>query len=513
MALEGDENISSAAITHDGGLLAVATTREVKIFQLLQTGPEAGSSLRIRKLDTPSISAPKLVRFAPDGKWLTVITTVNEVNLARIIRSDDPMDRPRILPKLLSLQRLRRDTWQSPLNGIHGTYNQSISHADFSADGAVFAVADLGGYIDTWVTEGHEDPTAPELDVDESALSSNGDDESENDEDFRRQITFLGQRWIRNPSAHLLPRLDSTPVLLSFEPVPEESRPEPNGNPAVHPTRHNPHPHSHDIPHTEHRLLAVSATHQLFFFDVLAGRLSEWSRRNPPTSYPSQYRMLKSPAKGCIWHVQEQQRIWLYGDGWLFMFDLSQDLPVPDSPETSLVPNSSGEGSSKRSKKRKREAEKDISRKGVSGAGDAVREKDAPVTRMSRFKSGQDNTAIRTTQIDLQTAAESDEEVDDNIGALADLRRSTRQDGVSRPTNPAVYGDSSTAEMDLTEAGNEDTLERRHEKQEHWWHTFKYRPILGMVPIGRDDQPLEVVLVERPSWDLDLPPRFVGAHE
>lgn len=42
------------------------------------------------------------------------------------------------------------------------------------------------------------------------------------------------------------------------------------------------------------------------------------------------------------------------------------------------------------------------------------------------------------------------------------------------------------------------------------WMTYKYRPILGMVKIGGDedeekgesDSPLEVVLVERPMWDL-----------
>jgi U3 small nucleolar RNA-associated protein 4 len=35
-----------------------------------------------------------------------------------------------------------------------------------------------------------------------------------------------------------------------------------------------------------------------------------------------------------------------------------------------------------------------------------------------------------------------------------------------------------------------------------------------MLPIGGSvGQTPEVVLVERPSWDLDLPARFVGSHE
>jgi U3 small nucleolar RNA-associated protein 4 len=54
----------------------------------------------------------------------------------------------------------------------------------------------------------------------------------------------------------------------------------------------------------------------------------------------------------------------------------------------------------------------------------------------------------------------------------------------------------------------------QQKRSDPWWHTFKYRPILGMLPIGPSaGQALEVVLVERPSWDLDLPARFVGQHE
>jgi len=70
------------------------------------------------------------------------------------------------------------------------------------------------------------------------------------------------------------------------------------------------------------------------------------------------------------------------------------------------------------------------------------------------------------------------------------------------------------------------------------WHTFKYRPILGIVPLDEyveegedrsivesdgvnggpvDDSGtgfgVEVALVERPLWDLDLPPRYQGDQE
>lgn len=71
------------------------------------------------------------------------------------------------------------------------------------------------------------------------------------------------------------------------------------------------------------------------------------------------------------------------------------------------------------------------------------------------------------------------------------------------------------------------------------WSTYKYRPILGIVPIGvltegdgevvdgndqralghgedpsnRRPWGMEVAIVERPLWDIDLPPRYYGDQE
>ncbi|KAF1966986.1 WD40 repeat-like protein [Bimuria novae-zelandiae CBS 107.79] len=495
LALQGEENISSVSITRDGTLLAVSTAREVKLFQLLDTSAETDSGIRIRKLELPLTLGARIVRFTPDGKWLATIDVANEVLMTRIIRAED--ERPRALQKISRLQRLDRGGDSSgALSSASGQYSRSISHADFSSDGTVFAVADLAGYVDTWVTEGHEDITAPEVDAYASdAASADEDDESEDGHSFKERITFRGQRWIRNPSAHLFPRLRCAPALLSFEPVTESaSRPEPRGNPAVHPTRRNPHAHSHEVADTEHRLLVVSADQQLYLFEVLAGRMSEWSRRNPPSSYPTQYRILKSPAKGCIWDIQHQQRLWLYGEGWLFMFDLSKDLPIPDTVEAHDAIH--GEDvESKASKKRKREGP----RKGVSGAGDAVPVKDAPVTKLRRFDSAEDDESRVPAQIDLHDTqtADFDEEFDDEQGALVSLRRS------KEVVDATITGDRV----------QESAAEQRKRSPEPWWHTFQYRPILGLVPIGKQGQSLEVVLVERPSWELDLPPRFVGAHE
>jgi U3 small nucleolar RNA-associated protein 4 len=509
LALKGDENISSVSITRDGGLLAVATVREVRLFQLIETMSEAGSGLRIRKLEMPSSIGARIVRFTLDGRWLAIITPTNHIFSARVVREDDPLDRPRVLHKLFPLHRLPRERLPSDsLNGTAGEYGRAVTHAEFSTDGTVFAVADLAGYIDTWVTEGHEDLTAPEVDVDEAAISSMDDDESDKEEDVKEHITLLGQRWIQNPSTQSFPRLDSAPALLSFQPTLDaDSPPEPNGNPAVHPTRNNPHPHSHEIPNTEHRLLVVSADRQLYLFDVLAGHLSEWSRRNPPSIYPSKYRNLKSSAKGCIWDVTEQQRIWIYGEDWMFMFDLSGDLPIPETIDASDLGSGADEVDTTNAKKRKREAK---ARKGKSGAGDAVPERDAPVTKMRKYQRDEDDpTRTHATLHDARMTTDSDDEDDSEHNALIKVRR---QDGAA---NGMSNGNGLPKSMDLVtkqDADGEVVLQER--EAERWWHTFKYRPVLGIVPIGgAEGEPLEVVLVERPSWDLDLPPKFMGAHE
>jgi U3 small nucleolar RNA-associated protein 4 len=492
LALQGEENIISVSITRDGGLLTVATAETVKLFQLLQPQAGAGAGLRIRKLEMPAIAGAKTVKLATTGRWLAAITASDEVQLVRIVRTDDPADAPRALEKIQPLHRLdRATTSKSPLSGPSGSYERSITLANFSQDGNVFAVVDLAGYVDTWVIEGHEDSTAPEVDIDESARAATEDDDSEDEEEANEQITFLGQHWIRNPSGHLLPRLDSTPVLLSFQPSSDTDRPEPNGNPAVHPTRHNPHPHSHELPTADYRLLLVSAEHQLYLFDVMSGRLSEWSRRNPHSSYPREYKQLDLPAKGCIWDVAEsQQRIWLYGEKWLFMFDLTKDFTISDAEHAG--------------KKRKRDALKNN-----SGAGDAVPVKEAPVTKMRKFQSNEDTGRQKWVDVNAtgrNASTDDDDDVDDHSGqALSSLRRSTTQDGEQ------VNGESE----DMVNGGGEVGEVEQQKKSEPWWHTFKYRPILGIVPISGDDRfsAPEVVLVERPSWDLGLPTRFVGTHE
>lgn len=475
LALQGDENISSASISRDGSLLAVSTASEIKLFHLTASLPGAKYGLNIRKLDVPHAQGGKLVRLTGDGKWLAIITAKDEPQLLRVVPSDDRSDLPRVLDHYISLDRIERDDSSRKEDALRNSYKRSIIHAEFSSDGNHFAVADLAGYIDTWVIQGHEDPTAPEIDIDNSSRTPVDDDESSDEEVSNERVAFLGQLWIRNPSGHTLPRLDATPLVLSFQPsMGGTGQLEPNGNPAVHPTRHNPHPRSHDLPSKEQQLLVVSAKHQLYHFNVLEGRLSEWSRRNPASRHPPQLQaMTDTPAKGCIWDVNEDvQRVWIYGETWLFMFDLGQDLPSTEIDQDDA----------EKSKKRKRQSHSGV-----------------PVAKLRKFygDATEDDIGQEWTVLGQKPKlVGADEDMEDQEDALTSLRRS----------GPGANGELPPEELGI------EAEEGRSDKKLAWWHTFKYRPILGIVPIG-SGTPVEAVLVERPSWEVSLPPRFVGNHE
>ena len=130
---------------------------------------------------------------------------------------------------------------------------------------------------------------------------------------------------------------------------------------------------------------------------------------------------------------------------------------------------------------------------------------------MRKFQNDAADNAAKQKWVDVhavsrKTDAEDDDDMEDTIQPLATLRRANTQDG--EQTNGET-------EEDQVNGGGEVGQVEQSKKNEPWWHTFKYRPILGIVPISADDSfsAPEVVLVERPSWDLDLPPRFVGTHE
>ncbi|KAI9715235.1 MAG: hypothetical protein M1812_006045 [Candelaria pacifica] len=536
--IKGEENITSASLSNDGRLLAVSTISEIKMFRLRRAKAKGDGSIKVKKVDIPiSLLAcgAKMVQFSPNSKWLLTVTPDSRICLARTLYNTTSTG-VEVKPKLVNLKRLERKSSGSKLK-LHqnlGRYERTVTRAAFSNDSRVLVIGDLSGYLDSWVLEGHEDLTQEDDDKDahnagddSSSSSSDSSDDEENDEEERPHVV-LGQHWIRNPNASLIPKLPSAPLLLSFRPsTPTMSPPKANGVTPVHPTRHNPHPHSHDLPSGEDRLFALTCEHHFYEFEVLKGRLSAWSKRNPTSIFPSDFRGLRDRGMGCIWDITEhQERIWLYGSAWLWMFDLSKDLP---QPETQAIVGSEvtedQSGNSKRKRKRHVDDEGG-SQKHTSGAGSKIPDdKVSGLGRKMRKIMGPEEGDQEWISLDAPRESSSAEDEDDL--ALSRLRRGTDSNGVKIN---GITDESDNQETSLPNGVDEESKTDRRESPA-WWHTYKYRPILGIVPLGGGDVNnetreegdravverafggLEVALIERPMWDVDLPPRYQGDQE
>ena len=535
--MQGNESITSADISSDGKILAVASMAEIRVFRLrLKAG-----MLKVQKLEEAQTSADlskrqaKMIEFSPDTRWLATIGADNSIQLYRRLETNNDKSSPIFLQTSVELKRLHRDTSKARDASL-GSYNRSINRLTFSADSRILAVSDISGFLDTWVIEGHEDSTQTndeELNPTDAAdKSESSEDEDVEEKDSRTSI--FGERWIRNPAAPLLTKLPAAPLVLVFRPsTTQATETLTNGNIGVHPTRHNPHPHFHDLPNGEDRLFVLTAENQIYEFNVLSGKISEWSRRNPTSSLPQDFRDLRDRAKSAVWDIRGQnERIWIYGVSWLWMFDFSRDLPPVDDGRK--IVNATNGISKEVSLKRKRgdnDEESTASRPRIdTGAGSKVPKAKLAIGigRTMRTINGADAAAGQWINLEAEHEALSDEEggyllSNESDLALVKLRRdNVATTGRTRNSHVDNSTDADTSENDDTRVAK-----RTEGKRPAYWHTYKYRPILGIVLLGGEtdgeaavseedaDPPsgIEVALVERPLFDVKLPPRYVGNQE
>lgn len=535
-------------MSSDGSLIAVSTVSEVKLFQLRAPRHSDTDALRVQKIEGPTTltaHGSKLLQFSPDMKWLLAIRSDNSVYVHRLVCGPDSKAKPNILEKAVKLRRLVRNfPVLKPGSGTFGEYDRSIIRAAWSSDSRILVVGDLSGNLDTWVLEGYEDLTLSHDKAVPTPTSDGEGDEDVDDDDSDEEsypTVLFGQHWIRNPQAGGLPKLPSFPLVLSFRP---ERSPLPatltNGQPTIHPTRHNPYPHSHDLPKGEDRLLVVTSLHHVYEFQVSVGRLSDWSRRNPPSGLPHDFKAVRDRTMDCVWDLSaERERVWLYGTSWLWMFDLSQDLPIERHPsEENAQLNGESSELAKSSQKRKRYLRRQEKRdlmKDTTGAGSKIPDEEINVGVGSKIRktlglepSGGQWVSLETRETRTSDDDDEDHDSDEAWGempALARLRRAPADifyDGHPDGEGEAMHGEPSS--------NGDVVVDRKVEEGPCHWHTYKYRPILGIVPLGQESvmvgdvtagggniyaagPGVEVALVERPLWDLDLPPRYHGNQE
>ena len=528
LAIKDEESITSAQISEDGEFVLLSTSASMKLFQLRASYRNGLMTIRTRKVELPPTlksSGARSVSFSPSGQWLCLVKLNNTVCLAKLHRSSSSDDKPVILDKVVKLHRKPRQSNRTQ-TGLY-SYSQAITCVAFSGDSRILTVGDLSGAIDAWVLEGHEDleegvVTAKTADHDNSSDTSSDSDSDEDGDDMGDNKTIVhGQRWERSPGGTSLPRLNSAIIALSFRAprIPEAST-QPNRVIGLHATRHTPHPVAQEMPTSDDRLVAVTADHQIVEFDVLECRFSAWSRRNPANLLPNEFTIQKDRAMGILEDPSSQERLWVYGATWLLMLDMSQDLHMVHrkgriGEYEVLEPLTNSQ------KKRKRKLEGVGWRvKRNTGAGDEIShyESQVGVGRYGRkFSSGENAEREVVTIARMPSPASDDDlEIPSSSSALAALRR--QEIDLKDHELPDGNVARTNGHLEETKTESQEAESTTIRTREPYWITLEYRNVFGMTSLSSSEhdsvsKSMEVVIVERPMFDVDLPPRYDGGQD
>lgn len=449
IVVKGDSNISSASINADGTLLIASTSTDVKAFALEHSNPTKPADVTLSSIQLPekitNLGASQ-VQISPDGSWLCFVQDGSRVVIASITNESNS----HTINASRHLRRLHRSVPKYILRGGLGSYERNVTHIAFSPDSKLLAVADLAGYVDTWVLRiPGDDAVNGHANGNEGDDASASDSDSSDDDAESTSTSEVGQ-WARNPNAKLMPKLPAAPSVLAF---------------------------SDDVPGHEgaedYTLAAVTSSWNIVAFNVLQGSLTPWSRRHPRKALPGPVQDLLDLAKGAFW---QGPRLWIYGISFLFMLDMSQDLPAPDKD--------TGDQLVQLGTKRKRT-------NATSGAGG----------RMER-------EGLKPQQI-RKYAANKWEDVDvDGPSPSGDIDNDSDDDMTGGADSELTQLRSATAGNGTQSGEAED-----ESGQKKWWITYKYRPVLGLVSLGGQEDSLEVALVERPTWDIDMQDSYYAGEE
>ncbi len=551
--VRGEGNIVTAAISSDGSLVVVVTATEVKAFQLRRS---ADGELVISKVLVPASAAAKgatSVTIAPNGHWIclahgvdkqvTILETVQPAAEESAASNGDSTGKTKtqklsFRPKPIRLARLRRSIPRYQQFSGLGRYNRRVTRLAFSPDSKLLAAADLSGYIDTWVLQGpdgvvgdlgEEDGDDTEMadlaDSESSDSSSDEDNEDATNGSASDNAADNPNRWVPNPRARQLPKLATSPVVLSFAPdVP--------GNPSTV---------GDDADGrlaTDYVLLAITATARLFVFNPLRARFVPWMRRMNPDAMPVEYRNIRDMAKDALW---QGPRVWIYGASFLFMLDTSVN-PMPakgvatDDNDQENQQQLQQHPSTQEPPLRKRKRGDD------TGAGSRMEKSRMEPQLVQMTVPNAEGGGSEWVAVDMEAAAkeatsdangddgdEDDEDDDDETDSETEAISSQLPAQLNQPEQKQQKKATRMAtrrqrkreeEMALQTSGGKCKAQTKA-RPPRWWHTFKYRPILGVVPLAASAvataaaaaapygyPPLEVALVERPAWDIDLPLRY-----
>ncbi|RPB25788.1 WD40 repeat-like protein [Terfezia boudieri ATCC MYA-4762] len=538
LVLGNEENITSAhfapiARPNAGYILAVATNAEVKIFHLRPPKTCTLSyALRVSNVEIPDCFSIKnsstkgadsmeensgndsddendlismtqdgarILQFSPDGKWLLVITPESKVVVVPIVVTESMGERrskvsislssevfvldriPRTLPHENTQQANNQIPSKKGKNaraidyGNLRSYPHTISRTAFSPNSKILVVTDLMGHLESYILQ--------------------------------------GEQWLMNPVGVLLPKLEYPVAAMEFRP--QSSRQisgdfhrllpgagsEESGDESQQALRESL---------VEDRLMVLTAHNQAVFeFHILKGRLTDWSRRNPPSRFVKDFRNVVDIGCGIVWEIEEadsalsgettftKERIWFWGPNWIWMFDLQQDFPDQDATATPA-----GYSGKSQAYKRKR----GVLNSGMLGDASSHKrpEGDGDVTMFGNATLSYDDD-------------DDDDSTDSRWGKFS-----------RTPGKSADSDDTALASVNPKKLGSFGWVKGASNPVKPHWRQYKYRPIMALLPIGEwgsrirsvDDEEednteriKELVVVERPAWDIELPPRFFGKRE
>ena len=537
VALRGEENVTSASISPNGTLLAIATMAELKIF-LLGSKDDSQHELHVSKMLIPEEIAKygaRMTKFSPDNKWLLCVNISNELLLYQLAATDSSSYSRESQHTISKLKRTRghRANVEHPSDSWN-LYKQRISLATFSNDCRLLAVSDLSGKIDVWML-GNAKGQAEDHSEDSSGMSSSSIDESssgsDRDDGKRHCKKTLGLQWRRVSGKYPLPRLQSAAIVLSF------------------------------CPDNDNSLFILTATHEVYEFLAKSGEFTPWSRRNPSILLPTSFKAHRDRAIGAVWDCSEnrsnaRKRIWLYSSTWLFMINMNQDLPVPAPYEHEGSSKPSSERLPPGSRKRKRDAElQEALRARGHSAGAGSRKRLDDIANAS-------TDHVETLHVDGDHARRDyPEKVNGVVTVNGDSQNDWREIGDGQLEDGSLdllrHRRQPTQEKSLAvnrhEINNEDsTIKSKGDDNHHsssnardqlivagengiqeppYYLTTKYRSILGVLPLTRmeveedlgagnlapdpqqasQEDILEVAIIERPERDLES--TVGGLHE
>lgn len=399
--------------------------------------------------------------------------------------------------------------------GTLGSYDRTIRTVVFSSNSKLVATGDLSGFVDSWVLEKAPEQLAPARKASNGTVSS--DDES--DEEDENETNIDGQHWKHLPP---MPSLRSGVAFMSF-------RPETGV-------------HSHKSGPGEDRLVVVTSTHELVEYEVLQGKFSEWSQQNPKSHLPEEFTYIRDRVMGGFCDVfQGSTKLLLYGPSWMWIFDLTRNMPSPTAAAATTTTTTTDLVKASNTQKRKRTVEDESKAERMkynSGAGSLIPASQATVSMGTKIRKIEGKNLNDAEWVDVEKHRHERQNDDDVDGTetgnpflptrepdFAHLRRELADDEGS-VKGLLTNGDDASKSLTngtshavvVTDNTNTHGESDGKEPSPIFWHSHKFRDILGVVPLGSQGgisakEAVELAVVERPMWDLNLGDRWDKEHE